>query len=174
MDRPVTITKDAKGRKIVIINHIRFTGKRSINWDSIKEYLKIYVGIHCKIKSTDDVIYIGNDLPNEYTGSVYTWQLRGAAAKAKANASQGLPEMIEIADGRHFRANNGKKHCRNAALGWYRYDSRFALPIYNEKGNVERYNVFHASLLIRHDENGKMYLYDLIDIKKETGNPFEL
>lgn len=39
------------------------------------------------------------------------------------------------------------------------------------KGGIERYNIFHASLLIRHDEDGKMYLYDIIDIKKETGNP---
>ena len=36
---------------------------------------------------------------------------------------------------------------------------------------VERYNVFHASLVVRHNENGKMYLYDIIDIKKETSNP---
>ena len=27
--------------------------------------------------------------------------------------------------------------------------------------------------LIRHDNNGKMYLYDIIDIKKETSNPLE-
>ena len=38
---------------------------------------------------------------------------------------------------------------------------------------MERYNVFHVSLLIRHDNNGKMYLYDVIDIKKETSNPLE-
>ncbi len=35
------------------------------------------------------------------------------------------------------------------------------------------YNVYHASMLIRHDADGKMYLYDVIDIKKETSNPFE-
>ena len=82
--------------------------------------------------------------------------------------------MLKIAVGRHFRENNNEKHYRNAALGWYRYDSRFALPVYGENGAVERYNVFHASMLVRHDENGKMYLYDVMDIKKETGNPLEL
>ena len=35
------------------------------------------------------------------------------------------------------------------------------------------YKVFHASLLIRHDENGRKYLYDIIDIKKETSYPLE-
>ena len=45
--------------------------------------------------------------------------------------------------------------------------------VYGDDGEVERYNVFHASMLIRHDADGKMYLYDIMDIKKETGNPFE-
>ena len=62
------------------------------------------------------------------------------------------------------------KHKRDAKFGWYRYDSRFALPVYSEKGELERYNVFHASMLIRHASDGKMYLYDIIDIKKEMGD----
>ena len=73
----------------------------------------------------------------------------------------------------HRRENSGEKHNRNAANGWYRYNSRFALPVYDDSGEVERYNVFHASMLIRHDADGKMYLYDIMDIKKETSNPFE-
>ncbi len=31
-----------------------------------------------------------------------------AGANAKANASQGIPEMLEIAAGKHFRENSGK------------------------------------------------------------------
>ena len=119
------------------------------------------------------IIYIGKELPDEYTSSRYTHTLKGANAKAKANASQGIPEMLEIATGKHFRENMGEKHRRNAANGWYRYDSHFALPVYGDDGEVERYNVFHASMLIRHDADGKMYLYDIMDIKKETSNPFE-
>jgi hypothetical protein len=81
--------------------------------------------------------------------------------------------MLEIAKGGNFRENKEEKHNRNAKYGWYRYDSRFALPVYDENGTVERYNVFHASLIIRHSEDGKKYLYDVIDIKKETSNPLE-
>ena len=86
---------------------------------------------------------------------------------AKANAAQGIPELIEIAVGKHFRENNEEKHWRNAKYGWYRYDSRFALPVYNETGEIERYNVFHASLIVRHSEDKKLYLYDILDIKKK-------
>lgn len=173
LDRNVNIITDLKGNKIVLINDIIFIGKRSVNWDDVKNYLETYVGEFYEIADTKDIVYIGKELPNEYTGSRYTYSLKGANAKAKANASQGIPEMLEIATGKHFRENCGEKHNRNAANGWYRYNSRFALPVYDETGEVEQYNVFHASMLIRHDADGKLYLYDIMDIKKETSNPFE-
>ena len=78
--------------------------------------------------------------------------------------------MIEIAVGKHYRENMEDKHRRDAKNGWYRYDFRFALPVYGNDDEVDRYNVFHASMLIRYANDGKMYLYDVIDIKKETGN----
>lgn len=51
------------------------------------------------------------------------------------------------------------------------YDSRFALPVYDETGNVERYNIFSARMLIWCAEDGKKYLYDILRIKKETSPP---
>ena len=116
---------------------------------------------------------IGDDLPSEYSGSKYTHSIKGTNAKAKANAVQGIPEMIEISTGRYFRENNKGKHNWNARNGWYRYDTYFALPVYGDNEDIERYNVFHASLIIRHANDGKMYLYDILDIKKETSTPLE-
>lgn len=169
--RNVSVIQDLQGNNIVIINDIRFKGKRAINWDDVKAYIEEFVGEDYTIVETSDVIYIGTDLPDEFTGSKYTENLKGANAKAKANASQGIPELLNIASGKHFRENNAIKHKRNAKFGWYRYDSRFALTVYDNNNEVERYNVFHASMLIRCANDGKMYLYDIIDIKKETGNP---
>lgn len=51
--------------------------------------------------------------------------------------------------------------------------TRFALPVYGENENIERYNVFQAIMLVRHAEDGKLYLYDIIKIKKETSNLFQ-
>lgn len=172
-DRNINIINDLNGNRIVLINDIIFKGKKSVDWDDVKSYLESYVGEFYEIADTKDIVYIGKDLPDEYTGSKYTYSLKGIHAKAKANASQGIPEMLEIAVGKHFRENTGMKHRRNATNGWYRYDSRFALPVYDEEGHVERYNVFHASMLIRHANDGKLYLYDILDIKKETSNPFK-
>ena len=173
MTRNVNVIKDLNGNSIVVINDIIFQGKRKINWEDVKSYLEQYVGEFYEIADTKDIIYIGKDLPDEYTGSKYTHQLKGTAAKAKANAAQGLPEMLEIATGKHFRENAGDKHKWDARYGWFRYDSRFALPVYDDAGKIERYNVFHASMLIRHSNDGKLYLYDVLDIKKETSNPLE-
>ena len=173
MTRNVSIIKDLNGNNIVVINDIVFKGKRKINWEDVKRYLEQYVGEFYEIADSKDIVYIGKDLPDEYTGSKYTHQLKGTAAKAKANAVQGIPEMLEIATGKHHRDNQGDKHQWNARYGWFRYDSRFALPVFDDFGEIERYNVFHASMLIRHSNDGRLYLYDVIDIKKETSNPLE-
>jgi hypothetical protein len=63
-----------------------------------------------------------------------------------------------------------EKHNKNAKFGWYRYDVRFALPVY-EENTLVRYNIFHARILINHAENGRKYLYDILAIKKETSKP---
>lgn len=172
MEKKVEVITDKNDKKIVKISQILFRGKRKIPWDEVKSYLEQYVGMACKIEDTGDIVYIGKDFPDEYTGSKYTYSLKGANAKAKANAVQGLPELLKIASGKYFRDNLGEKHRRDAAFGWYRYDSRFALPVYNEQGETEHYNVYHASMLIRHAKDGNYYLYDILDIKKETSNPF--
>ncbi|MGN0318000.1 MAG: helix-turn-helix domain-containing protein [Lachnospira sp.] len=173
LSRNVSVIQDIDGNNIVVINDIRFKGKRSVNWKEVRAYLKEFVGEFYTIAATGDAIYIGSDLPSEYSGSVYTKKLKGTVAKAKANAVQGIPEMLEISDGKNYRENNAEKHQWNARNGWYRYDSRFALPVYDDHGEIERYNVFHASMIIRHSNDGKKYLYDIIDIKKETSTPLE-
>ncbi len=59
-------------------------------------------------------------------------------------------------------------------MGWYRFNTRFALPVCNNLGELIRYNIFAAELIIRRDKNGKMYLYDIINIKKKKqSNPLE-
>lgn len=61
--RNVSVIQDIDGNNIVLINDIRFKGKRSINWKEVREYLKKYVGEIYTIVSTGDVVYIGSDLP---------------------------------------------------------------------------------------------------------------
>ena len=168
MQRKVNVIEDLDGNKIVFIHDVIFKGKRSIDWTGVETYLKRFVGESYVIEDTKDMIYIGTDFPDEYTTS-----LKGANAKAKANTAQGVPELIEIATGKEYRENTKAKHSKDAKFGWYRYTSRFALPVYKEGGEVEGYNVFKVIMVVRHAQDGKLYLYDLVNIKKETSNLFQ-
>jgi len=168
--RNVDIVMDADGNKLVLVNDIVFKGKRSINWEEVKKYLKGYVGDFYQIEESADKIYIGNELPVEYTESESRKALKGANAKAKANAAVAISELIQLASNPEYEENNKAKHNKDAKNGWYRYDIRFALPVYEEAVLV-RYNVFGARLLVNHAKNGKKYLYDILAIKKETSKP---
>ena len=87
MERKVNVIEDMDGKKTVFIHDIIFKGKRSVKWDDVEKYLKQYVGDIYTINDSNDTVYIGTDLPDEYTHSNYTHVLKGANAKAKANAT---------------------------------------------------------------------------------------
>lgn len=172
MKRNIEIVHDIDGKSIVVIHDIRFKGRQNIEWKEVEGFIKEYVGSCYEITETADRIYIGNDFPDEYTGSRDTKGLKGNA-KAKANAAQGISEIIQIAQNKSFAPNYEEKHKKDAKRGWYRYDTKFAIPVYDETGNISRYNVFSARMLVRHAKDGKLFLYDLLRTKKETGKPLE-
>ncbi len=167
LERKVNVIEDLNGKKIVFVHDILFKGKRAVNWEEVEKYLRQYVGEFYQIEDCNKMIYIGSDLPDEYTHSNYTRILKGANAKAKANATQGLPELLKIATNEVYEDNRKEKHSKDAKYGWYSYDSRFALPVFGDDGEIERYNVFNVAMLVRHDEDGKYYLYDIMKIKKK-------
>ncbi|MBP3489569.1 MAG: hypothetical protein J6K53_14445 [Roseburia sp.] len=166
----IRIEVDSQGNKMVVLSQILFQGKRSISWNAVEEYLRQYVGRMVEIAETGDIVYIGNDFANEFAGSVYTHSLRGGLAKAKANMAQGIPELIEIATQKRWNEDFERKHGKKAQKGWYRYNTRFALPVMGEDG-ITKYNKYQAVLIIRYASDDKLYLYDIQNIKKETSNP---
>ena len=173
-DKNINIVTSLDGKKIVLINDIRFKARKKEDWNKVEKYLKEYIGKFYEIAETPEKIFISSDFPDEYAGSKSRLALKGAAAKAKANAAQRIPELIQMATNREYSLNTKTKHKKDAKFGWYRYEVRFALPVYDDRsGVICRYNVFFAKMLVRHDADGKKYLYDLLAIKKETSNPLE-
>ena len=173
MEKKVDIIKDTDGRSIVIINDLRFKGRRNVNWNTVEECLKEYIGQNAEIIETSDVVYIGADFPDEFAHSKDTKELRGANMYAKANSVNGIKEIIEIATNKTFAKNYAQKHNTDAKFGWYRYDTRFAIPVYDDMGELVRYNVFKSRIVVRHAMDGKLYLYDILRTKKETSKPLE-
>ena len=96
-NRNVNIITDADGKKLVRINNIHFKAKARDDWNIVEEYLKGYIGKFYEIEENSDIIYISSDFPDEYTSSESRIALKGAVAKAKANAAQAIPELIRIA-----------------------------------------------------------------------------
>ncbi len=136
--------------------------------------MREYVGKCYEISEYSEKIYIDSDFPDEFANSESRLALKGPVAKAKANVSLGVPELIQIATNSSYTPNLKRKHEKDAKFGWYRYDVKFALPVYNDKlGCVDRYNKYSARMLVRHAEDGKKYLYDFLGIKKETSSPLE-
>ena len=167
----VLITIDEEGRKLVVLPQIIFKNRRMIAWKEVEKYLLKYVGEMIEISGSKDLVYIGRDFADEFTSSEYTQRLKGGTAKAKANLSQGILELVEIATNKRWSEDFRKKHKSKAENGWYRFDSRFALPTTDEEGAVTGYNIYKATLIIRFAADGKMYLYDIQNIKKETSKP---
>lgn len=174
MKSNVQIMTDSAGHKIVVLPEIIFRNKQNIDWKAVEAYLRRYVGEIITIVETQDVVYIGSAFPEEFKGSKYTKRLKGANAKVKANAAQGITKMLEIATDKRFKENREEKHSEDAGNGWYYYTTRFAMPIYENETKTDNYNVFSACLLVNHAENGKMYLYDLVDIKREARTPLTI
>ena len=166
-DKNVSIITDLDGRKIVIINDIRFRSRREINWKKVEEYLKEYIGTYFEIAQTSEKIYIGSDFPDEFSHSDDTKNLKGANKKAKANITSAIGKLVQIATSKIHYPDYEKKHGSKARYGWYRYNTRFGIPVYDEEGNLKRYNIFSTRMLVRCDEDGKLYLYDLVRVKKD-------
>lgn len=171
--KKMEIMQDEYGSKVVVIPDIIFANKQNIDWDEVELYLEQYVGENVVVADSGDTILLGKDFPDEFAGSKYTRKTKGARAKAKANAAQGVRELIEIATNKIFRENHKEKHSVDAGNGWYYYVTRFALPIYENEKKTEQYNVYTACLVVNCTLGGKMYLYDLVDIKKEASNPLK-
>lgn len=166
MDK-LNILFDDNDNKIVVIPEVIFKNKQNIEWSEVESFLLKYVGDIVEIIETKDRIHLGNELPDEYANSKYSRFLKGARAKAKANAVQGIREMVEIAENKIFSENEKTKHVGKAGKGWYYYTTRFALPVYKNEQKTEDYSVYSARLVVNHAKNGKKYLYDLVDIKKK-------
>lgn len=98
----VSIIIDAEGNKVVVINDLRFKRSKKVEWNTVENYLKEYIGDCAEILDTNEMVYIGSDFPDEYAHSKDTKVLRGPNEYAKANASVAIKELIQIATDKAF------------------------------------------------------------------------
>ena len=150
------------------VPQIIFKNKQNIPWNEVEQYLKKYIGKSFVVKEYGDVFHIAGEFPDEFPESQYTKKLRGGLAKAKANSGQVIGEIIENAQNRRWTENKDEKHKKEASSGWYRYDVEFTIPV-DDAGTMRR-NEYQATAVVRIKKD-KLYLYDIINIKKEASTP---
>lgn len=126
--------------------------------------------VFARIEENGHKIYLDdNVLPNEYTYSKSAQNARGEIKNVRERALSNLDEIIEVGSNRRFEGNRKEnlqpKKADKKRGGMYKYDAKIAIP--NENGVDSSYN---ATVLIRYDQNGRRYLYDIVDIKKD-GSP---
>lgn len=151
--------RNVNGSPVVVIEEDIFSGHDGEKPHKvIRDYLRRHIGEYATIIESGQKVYLGKDLPGEYTQSKYTKQLGNGLKKVKGQATQNLDEMIEIATDRSWIKNNKDKHALDAKYGWYKYLTRFQVGA----------DVYSADILIRNADDGKKYLYDVINIKRDT------
>ena len=164
------------GKKIAWVENSGLSRRDLHDYKKVAEYIGEHIGEAYTIIESGSRVYIGEDLPGEYTQSEYTRRLfakNRAVLLAKNKATDSIGDMIEIAENRRWEKTK-HTHNKDAKYGMYRYDTCFAFPIKNNAGNVVDVKAYDAELLIRNASNGKKYLYDIVNIKENTDYQLEL
>lgn len=86
----IVVAIDKKGHKVVVINEILFTGRKSLPWKEVEKYLKRYIGEVVMVSETEEWIYIDKEFPDEYKGSEDTRKARGEVQKQRLMLSKEL------------------------------------------------------------------------------------
>lgn len=160
----VIYNKDGSFNRVKIDDNIFENNKgKSIN-NTIKEYLEKNINEYANIIESGQKVYLGKDLPGEYTYSKSAQNLSLPQKMAKGRAATELKEIISNVTNREYSNYKKEKHVKDAKYGFYKYDTKFSF----EQNSKEQ--VYTGTVLIRNDANGKKYLYDILNIKKVGSN----
>lgn len=168
-------SREVNGKKIAWIENNPLSLKDLTNYKKVAAYIADHIGEVYTILESGSKVYIGENLPSEYTQSEYTKRILKNVPpilKAKNKAIGRFGEMIEIATNRRWEK---AKHTANkdAKYGVYRYSTAFAFPV-NQNGKVVNVKSFDAELIILNSSDGKKYLYDIVNIKENTADEVDL
>ncbi len=168
-------SREVNGKQIAWIEDNPLSLKDLTNYKKVAAYIANHIGEAYTILESGNKVYLGESLPNEYTQSEYTKALLRKSPKtltAKNKAIGSFGEMIEIATNRRWEK---AKHAANkdAKYGVYRYSTAFAFPV-RQNGKIASVKSFDAELVILNSSDGKKYLYDIVNIKKNTADGLDL
>lgn len=168
--------KHVGGKQVVWVENSDLSNAELRDHSAVAAYIAQHIGEVYTIIESGQKVFIGKELPDEYTQSKYTSYLKKRnpqLLRAKNKATSDLGLLIETATNRRWEP---AKHTQNkdAKYGMYRYDSSFAFPVKDTNGNTTSVRAYDVELLIRNASDGKKYLYDIVGIKENTTAAIDL
>ena len=151
---------------MIKIEKLVYTNKNKINWKVVEKDLDRFVDKSYINKVTNKNIFIDRRSIDELTHSNYTIKLKGKLRLIKANLVLHIEDIINDMNNERWQEDIGTKHKSIAKLGWNRYDIKFLFPLRNEEGEFIDMTEYKATCVVRISEDNKLYLYDIINIKK--------
>ena len=151
---------------MIDIEKLYYTNKNKLNWKNVERDLTKYLNCSFANENTSKTIIIDKIAVDELTHSKYNMKLVGKLRLIKANLCMHLESVIREMENERWKEDIGEKHKSIAKNGWFRYDIHFTYPIRDEMGNYIGKQNYKATVVVRCAEDDKMYLYDIIDIKK--------
>lgn len=159
------------GENIALIENSKLTNKDLRDPKKIAQLIANHIGELYTVIEDGTKVFIGDDLPNEYTRSKDTALLLRndpGTARAKNRISDDLGLLIETARNRRWEKTRHTKS-KDAKLGIYRFDSEFVI-----KSNDGKFYGYTAELVVRIAGDGRKYLYDIVNIKKSNNSSYIL
>ena len=150
-----SIAQTPTGEKFVLLDR-----PNKIDWndrDKVREYLTTLVGTGAVSLADNQRIEIGKELPDEYTRSRYAEKAfrNVRLRKVRGKTAQHLDELIAVSG---ERTAEPSKHKKREGGVYYRRAVNFGVLGHEVKRG-------YSAELISYEENGKEYLYDLVNIK---------
>ena len=178
-DKAYSFALTKNGELIVISDNPVVTSRSALTAKGkrlVENVLRNIIPKAYTIKSDGQLVNINASYADEYTYSddaKKNAKEKPSIAKAKNKIVTNIGEVIEIAENGRWRKNEDNKVHRNdssiGANGFYYYNTRFAIPIYNgARSEILDYATYKATLLLEHNKNGKVNFYDLVNIKKSN------
>lgn len=138
-----------------------------VDWSAARMKLLKLVKNVITIKENNAKVKFDRKFIKEFTASKYTQSANKKIKNIKANLVDNITELVENAGHIFIEINNKDKHRIDSGYRWEKYKCLFRFNSLDELGNNVSI-IYSCCIVIRCPNFKEKYIYDIVDIKKET------
>lgn len=138
-----------------------------VDWTEVRDKLLKLVKIVVTIKENNAKVKFDKKFIKEFSASKYTQSANRKVKNIKANLVDNIVELVENSGHISIEVNNKNKHKTDSGYRWEKYKCLFRFNSLDERGNNISI-LYSCCIVIRCPNFNEKYIYDIVDIKKET------